>query len=164
MESTTQIKERVIAVGSDHAGPEVKSRLIDHLKESGFSVIDLGTFTTDSCDYPVYADKVCRAVTGGMAEAGILICGTGIGMSICANKHRGIVAAHCTDVFSAKMAREHNGANVICMGARISDYETIENMTDVFLTSQPLDEEKHVRRRGQIADLDELIDPLGVRQ
>ncbi|MBO7376970.1 MAG: ribose 5-phosphate isomerase B [Clostridia bacterium] len=154
----------MIAIGSDHAGPDIKSRLADHLKESGFSVIDLGTFSADSCDYPVYAEKVCHAVSSGMAEAGILICGTGIGMSICANKHRGIVAAHCTDVFSAKMAREHNGANVICMGARISDYTSIENMTDVFLSSDPLDEEKHKRRRGMIADLDELIDPLGIGQ
>ena len=153
MENTAE-RKLTVAIGSDHAGPEVKQRLATHLREAGFTVLDLGTFTADSCDYPVYAGKVCYAVTSGLADLGILICGTGIGMSIAANKHRGIIAAHCTDVFSAEMARQHNGANVICMGARISDYDSIEKMTDAFLSNEPLDEEKHARRRGMLADLD----------
>ena len=144
-----------IAVGSDHAACEVKPRLCEHLREKGYEVVDFGTFTPDSCDYPVFADRVCSALTEGSADLGILICGTGIGMSIAANKHRGIIAAHCTDLFSAQMAREHNGANVICMGARISTYEDIEKMTDVFLSTSPLDEEKHIRRRAQLKALDE---------
>ncbi len=155
MKKTEKASPCRIAIGSDHAACDVKPRLVEHLRAEGYEVADFGTYTPDSCDYPVFADRVCSALTDGSADSGILICGTGIGMSIAANKHKGIIAAHCTDLFSAQMAREHNGANVICMGARISSYEDIEKMTDVFLTTSPLDEEKHVRRRAQLKALDE---------
>ena len=121
-----------------------------HLKETGVEFEDLGTYTEESCDYPVYAEKLGRAVAAGEYEKGILICGTGIGMSIAANKVHGIRAAVCGDSFSAKATREHNNANVLCMGARvISEAKTLE-ITDIFLDTPFSEEERHIRRISKI--------------
>ena len=108
-----------IIIGSDHGGIHLKEVLKQHLTERGIEVHDAGTYTEDSCDYPDIALQVCRAVTAGDGDRGILVCGTGIGMSMAANKVKGIRAALCGDVFSAIMSREHNDANVICLGERV---------------------------------------------
>jgi ribose 5-phosphate isomerase B len=109
----------MIALGSDHAGVQLKAAIVDHLRQLGQEVEDLGTHDESPCDYPDYAEKVGRAVTGGRAERGVLICGTGVGISISANKIPGVRAALCGDTFSARMSREHNDANVLCLGARV---------------------------------------------
>ena len=114
---------KILAIASDHAGVQYKKDLIDYLCKKGYSCINLGTDTEDSVDYPIYADAVCRKVTDGEADLGILICGTGIGMSIAANKHKGIRAGLCGDPDSASLTRQHNNANVLCMGARIISFE-----------------------------------------
>lgn len=127
---------KTIAIGADHAGYLYKARLIEHLKAKGFDVINAGTDTGDSVDYPVFADKVCEAVTSGKAFTGILICGTGIGMSMAANKHKGIRAALCTDLVMAEFTRRHNNANVLCMGARVIAYEMAEMIADKYLETE----------------------------
>lgn len=108
-----------IAIGSDHGGLNLKQDIIEFLSENNVAVQDVGTYTTDSVDYPDIAVKVTQAVTSGECERGIVICGTGIGISIAANKVKGIRAALCHDVFSAQMSREHNDANVLAMGERV---------------------------------------------
>ena len=109
----------MIAIGSDHGGFALKEEIKKHLTEKGVPFRDFGTDSEASCDYPIYAEKVCRAVTGGEAELGILCCGTGIGMSMAANKIRGIRCACCGDCFSAEMTRRHNDANVLALGGRV---------------------------------------------
>jgi ribose 5-phosphate isomerase B len=108
-----------IAIGADHAGPALKTVLADRLRAEGHTVLDMGTKGPESVDYPDFAHAVCRAVEQGQARFGVLICGTGIGMSIAANRHAGIRCGLCTDTTMARLAREHNNANVLAMGARI---------------------------------------------
>ena len=134
-----------LAIASDHAGVDYKKRLIEHLEKQGYDCINLGTDTEESVDYPVYADRVCGKITSGECELGILICGTGIGMSIAANKHRGIRAAHCSDTESAALTRQHNDANVLCLGARILPFEKAVQVTDAFLNAEFLGG-RHQRR------------------
>ena len=124
----------MIAIGSDHGGYLLKEEIKKHLKEKGYEFKDFGTDSTASCDYPVYAEKVCRAVQSGECEKGILICGTGIGMSMCANKCKGIRAAVCGDHFSAEFTRKHNNANVLCLGARVIGAGVAMQLVDIFLT------------------------------
>ena len=112
-----------VVVGSDHAAVEFKAIIIDHLKSLNVTVIDVGPNTTESCDYPDYAGYACEIIQKGEAQAGVLICGSGIGISIAANKHKGIRAALCHDYYTAKMCRDHNDANIICMGARTTGIE-----------------------------------------
>lgn len=126
----------MIAIGSDHGGFELKGHIIAHLKEQGIEVKDFGTYTEDSVDYPDCAKPVCEAVLSGEYERGILICGTGIGISMAANKFHGIRAALCTNVFSAKMAKEHNNANIICLGGRVTGRELANMIVDTFLEAQ----------------------------
>ena len=126
----------MIAIGSDHGGYLLKEEIKKHLKEKGYEFKDFGTDSTASCDYPVYAEKVCRAVQSGECEKGILICGTGIGMSMCANKCKGIRAAVCGDHFSAEFTRKHNNANVLCLGARVIDAGVAMQLVDIFLTTE----------------------------
>ena len=108
-----------IVMASDHAGFDLKSTLVEQLKNDGYEVEDAGTYSKDSCDYPVFAEKACRYMLDGKAELCILVCGTGIGMSMAANKVKGIRAACCSDTYSAKYTRLHNDAYVLCMGARV---------------------------------------------
>lgn len=124
-----------IAIGADHAGVEYKQQLIEYLEGKGYKIINVGTNTADSVDYPVYAKKVCDEVTSGRADTGILICGTGIGMSMMANKQKGIRAAVCGDVKSAEFTRLHNDANVLCMGARIIPFDLCKQITDIYLAT-----------------------------
>ena len=126
----------MIAIGSDHGGYLLKEEIKKHLKEKGYEFKDFGTDSTASCDYPVYAEKVCRAVQSGECEKGILICGTGIGMSMCANKCKGIRAAVCGDHFSAEFTRKHNNSNVLCLGARVIGAGVAMQLVDIFLTTE----------------------------
>ncbi len=123
-------------IGSDHAGFAVKGLVIEMLEKRGHEVIDLGPESSDRVDYPDYAEKVSRAVVSDAGSFGILICGTGIGMSIAANKIDGIRAAHCHDYYTAQMARAHNDANILCFGERVSGPGVIESMIDAFCTTE----------------------------
>ena len=125
-----------IAFGCDHGGFAYKDEIINRLIKNGYTVIDCGTDSSASVDYPIYADKVCNAITEGNADLGILICGTGLGMSIAANKHAGIRASACENTFSARMTREHNDANVLCLGARVIGAGLCLDMVDLFVTTE----------------------------
>jgi len=143
-----------IAIGADHAGFELKQKIRDHLKSQGFDVLDEGTNSPDSVDYPDYALKVSEDVTGHHADAGILVCGTGIGMSIAANKVQGVRAAHVTSTYEAQMAREHNNANVVTVGARVLDEGTAIQAVEKFLHT-PFAGGRHERRVQKIMEIEE---------
>ncbi|MBM3985085.1 MAG: ribose 5-phosphate isomerase B [Planctomycetes bacterium] len=134
-----------IALGADHAGVQVKQRLAELLRREGHEVADLGTQGEASVDYPDFAQAVARAVAGGAAERGLLVCGTGIGMSIAANKVPGVRAAKCNDPYEARMARAHNDANVLCLGARVTDASVMDEMLREFLAT-PFEGGRHARR------------------
>ncbi len=136
----------MLAIGSDHAGFALKSAVIDHLKKNGYEVKDCGTYSTDSCDYPVYAGAVAESILSGECDRGILICGTGIGISIAANRYKGIRAALCGDCFSAEATRLHNDANILAMGARVVGEGLALKIVDTFLGTEFSGEEKHSRR------------------
>ena len=140
----------MIAIGNDHAGYEMKLVLIEHLKQRGYEVRDFGTDSTESCDYPDFAKEVAREVVNGDAECGILVCGTGIGMSIAANKVKGIRAAVVSDEFSTKATREHNDANILCLGARVIDNEKAVKLLDIFLDTPFSEGENHKRRISKL--------------
>jgi ribose 5-phosphate isomerase B len=142
-----------IAIGSDHAGYEAKEHLKKWLVERRHEVVDLGTQGTASVDYPDFASRVGRAVAGGEAPLGLLICGSGIGMSIAANKIAGVRAAHCTDCYQARVAREHNDANVLCLGARVSGFGVMEDTLQSFLT-HAFEGGRHAARVEKIQRLD----------
>ncbi len=143
----------MIAIGSDHGGFELKGHIIAHLKEQGIEVKDFGTYTEDSVDYPDCAKPVCEAVLSGEYERGILICGTGIGISMAANKFHGIRAALCTNVFSAKMAKEHNNANIICLGGRVTGIGLADMIVDTFLEAR-FQGGRHQSRIDKIHDIE----------
>lgn len=140
----------MIAVGCDHGGFEYKQMIMQHLEDRQFEVKDFGTYTPDSCDYPDYAKPVAQAVLSGECEFGILICGTGIGMSMTANKIPGIRAALVGDSFSAQATREHNNANILCMGARVISAAKALEITDIFLDTPFSNDERHIRRISKI--------------
>lgn len=134
-----------IAIGSDHGGYEYKEQIVSHLKEKGYECVDVGTYSTDSCDYPVIARAVTTKITTGEADRGILICGTGIGMSIVANKVKGIRAALCGDTFSARASRAHNNSNVLCLGERVIGINLAMDIVDIWLESN-FEGGRHQRR------------------
>ena len=142
----------MIAIGSDHGGFELKKKLMEHLSERGLEYRDFGTYSSASCDYPVYAKAVARAVASGECDRGILICGTGIGVSMTANKVHGIRAALCGDCFSAEATRQHNDANVLCMGARVVGEGLALKIADTFLDTPFSNDERHIRRISMIED------------
>ena len=142
-----------IVMASDHAGFDLKNTLVEQLKNDGYEVEDAGTYSKDSCDYPVFAEKACRYMLDGKAELCILVCGTGIGMSMAANKVKGIRAACCSDTYSAKYARLHNDANVLCMGARVVGEGLAYEIAKVFLETE-FEGGKHLRRINMISDLE----------
>lgn len=142
----------MIAIGSDHGGFELKKKLMEHLSERGLEYKDSGTYSSASCDYPVYAKAVANAVASGECDRGIIICGTGIGVSITANKVRGIRAALCGDCFSAEATRQHNDANVLCMGARVVGEGLALKIADTFLDTPFSNDERHIRRISMIED------------
>ena len=139
----------MIVIASDHAGVDLKTWLVELIGEAGHEIRDLGPADTSSVDYPDFAHAVARALTTGEAERGILICGTGIGMSISANRHPGVRAALCHDAFTAEMARRHNDANVLCMGARVLGVSVAEQITRIFLDSE-FEGGRHQRRVEKI--------------
>lgn len=141
-----------IALGADHAGYEYKDKLISYLSENGYECVDCGTNGPESVDYPVHASKVCELVRSGECTFGILVCGTGIGMSIAANKHRGIRAALVSEAESTAMTRHHNNSNVLCLGARMIPFETALELTKVFLTTE-FDGGRHQRRVEMLDNL-----------
>lgn len=138
-----------IAIGSDHGGYEYKEQIVSHLKEKGYECVDVGTYSTDSCDYPVIARAVTAKITTGEADRGILICGTGIGMSIVANKVKGIRAALCGDTFSARASRAHNNSNVLCLGERVIGINLAMDIVDIWLESK-FEGGRHQRRVDMI--------------
>jgi len=144
----------MIAIASDHGGFAMKQTLIDHLRERGLDFEDLGCYSEASVDYPVYAEKAARGVAAGTYEKAVLVCGTGIGMSMAANKVPGIRAAVCADCYSAAMTREHNDSNVLCLGGRTIGPALAMRILDIWLDTPFSGVEKHARRIGMIADLE----------
>jgi ribose 5-phosphate isomerase B len=134
-----------IAIAADHAGVELKSVLAEELRKAGLKVIDLGTNSNESVDYPDFADALARALRDGKAKRGLLVCGTGIGISIAANRHKGIRAALCRDATDARLAREHNDANVLVLGGRTTGVEVARDCLKSFL-STPFAGGRHQRR------------------
>ena len=134
-----------IALGSDHGGLSLKEEIIKHLKSKNIEVTDFGTHTEDSCDYPDYALKVAEEVVAGNFELGILVCGTGIGVSICANKVPGIRAALCGDTFSAHATREHNNANILTLGERTIGTGLALDIVDTFINAKFLGARHQIR-------------------
>ncbi len=125
-----------IIIGCDHGGLELKNEIIKHLEKRNIEVTDVGTYTSESCNYPDYARALCERIQSGEFERGILVCGTGIGMSMAANKHNGIRAACCSDTFSARMTRMHNNANVLCLGGRVVGAGLAIDMVDLFVDTE----------------------------
>ncbi|MBQ7339573.1 MAG: ribose 5-phosphate isomerase B [Clostridia bacterium] len=144
-----------IAIGCDHGGINLKPILIKYLEQKEIEYIDFGTYTTESTDYNDYAVKVCDSVVKGECDLGILICGTGIGMSIMANKIKGIRCGHCHDVFSAKMTRLHNDANVLAVGERVVGPGLFIEIVKAFIKTNFSNEERHVNRVNKIKALEE---------
>ena len=140
----------MIAIGSDHGGFELKQEIMAHLRERSLSFRDFGTYTPESCDYPVYGKAVAQAVASGEYAFGILICGTGIGISITANKVPGIRAALCTDCFSAEATRAHNNANILALGGRVVGAGLALKIVDTFLDTPFSEDERHIRRISMI--------------
>ena len=140
----------MIGIGSDHGGFALKEAIKKHLEERGLEYRDYGTYSDASCDYPVYGRAVAKAVAAGECELGILICGTGIGISITANKVPGIRAALCSDCFSAEATRLHNNANILALGARVLGEGLALKIVDTFLDTPFSNDERHIRRISMI--------------
>lgn len=143
-----------VAIGCDHGGINLKPVLLDYLKKNAIEFKDFGCFSTDSTDYNDYALEVSKAVAKKEFDFGILICGTGIGMSIVANKVKGIRCGHCQDVFSAKMTRLHNDANVLAIGERVIGAGLMLMIVDTFLNTEFSGDERHLRRVNKIKELE----------
>jgi RpiB/LacA/LacB family sugar-phosphate isomerase len=139
-----------LALGSDHAGLDLKKSLAEYLGKQGHQVIDVGTHTTDSVDYPDYAEKVGRAILSGEAERGILICGSGVGASVAANKVRGIRAGLCHDVYSAHQGVDHDDMNVLVLGGRVIGPQTALELVNAYIGAKFTAEERHMRRLDKV--------------
>ena len=151
-----------ILIASDHAGFELKALLVGHAREAGHEVLDLGTATPESVDYPDFAHELARRLAAGDGERGVLVCGTGIGMSITANRHRAVRAALCHDAFTAELARRHNDANVLCMGGRTTGPGVAVQMLDIFL-AMPFEGGRHQRRVDKVEEQGAAKTGLGAR-
>lgn len=143
----------MIAIGSDHAGFALKQEVVKYLKEKGLDIKEMGCMDGTSCDYPVVAKEVCDKVVDGTVDRAVLICGTGIGISMAANKVKGIRAALCTDAYMAKYTRLHNDANVLCMGGRVIGPGVAEEIVDIFLNTE-FEGGRHQRRVDLISELE----------
>ena len=142
-----------IGIGNDHSALELKAEIIGFLKEKGYEIVDFGTNSTESCDYPIYGEKVARAVAAGEVEKGILICGTGLGISLAANKVEGIRAVVCSEPFTAKMSRAHNNCNILAFGARVVRAELAKMIVDTWLSTE-FEGGRHQRRVDMIMDIE----------
>ena len=147
------LKDKTIAIGCDHGGLELKNAIKEHLEARGIKVVDFGIYEQKSVDYPEIALKVCNAITSGESKLGILVCGTGIGMSLAANKVKGIRAAMCTDVYSAKMTKQHNNSNVLCLGGRVTGRELAFMICDTWLSEEFMGG-RHQARIDKISELE----------
>ena len=143
----------IVALGCDHGGLEIKNAVIEYLKNKNIEYTDFGCYTDESVDYPVFAYKVATAITDKKADLGILCCGTGIGISMAANKVKGIRAAVCTNEFMAEMTRRHNNSNILCMGGRVIDSETAVKLADIFLSTE-FEGDRHTRRVDMITAIE----------
>ena len=142
-----------IAIGNDHAAGTLKGEIVEYLKELGHEVVDFGTNGTESCDYPDYGEKVGRAVVSGDADCGVLICGTGVGISIAANKVPGVRAAVCSDTATARLTKQHNNANIIAFGARIVGTELAKDIVKTYLDAEFMGG-KHQSRIDKIHEIE----------
>ena len=146
---------KVIGIGNDHAAVEMKNQIKEFLEEKGYQVINYGTDSDESCDYPEYGEKVGRAVAEGKVDAGVLICGTGIGISIAANKVKGVRAAVVSEPVSARLTKEHNNANIIAFGARIVGIEMAKEIVSAWLNAEYIGCGRHERRVDMIRKIEE---------
>ena len=142
-----------IGIGNDHSAVEMKQDIAAYLEEKGYEVVNYGTDSHESCDYPVYGEKVGRAVAAGDVDFGIVICGTGLGISLAANKVRGIRAVVCSEPYTARLARQHNDANVLAFGARVIGIELAKMIVDEFLSAK-FEGGRHQRRVDMIMDIE----------
>jgi ribose 5-phosphate isomerase B len=142
-----------IGVGNDHSALELKAELVAFMQEMGHEVVDFGTNSTESCDYPVYGEKVARAVVAGEVDKGVLICGTGLGISLAANKVDGIRAAVCSEPFTAKMSRAHNDCNILSLGARVVGSELAKMIVETWLTTE-FEGGRHQKRVDLISEIE----------
>lgn len=142
-----------IAVGNDHTAIEMKNEIKKFLEEKGYEVINLGTDSTESCDYPVYGEKVAMAVTSGKADLGIAICGTGVGISLACNKVNGIRCCVCSEPYTARLSRTHNDSNVLAFGARVVGTEMAKMITEEWLNAS-YEGGRHQRRVDQVMDIE----------
>lgn len=140
-----------IGLGNDHGGYPLRAAVAEVVRQLGHELVDFGSDSPEPTDYPDIAVAVARAVAGGEVDLAVLLCGTGIGISIAANKVPGAYAAACSDWFSAKMSREHNAANILCLGARVIGPGAAEELARIFLTTAPSHDERHVRRQRKTA-------------
>ena len=145
---------KIIAIGCDHAGFDLKNIIIKYLEQHNFIYKDYGTYDKNSCDYPDYAKLVCESIINNKSKFGVLICNTGIGISICANKFSGIRAALCNNSFGARMSREHNDANVLALGAGVIGKDLALDILKTFLQTNFSDELRHVKRIDEIKKLE----------
>ena len=143
-----------VGICNDHAALDLKNLVVEHLEKQGYEVVNYGTNSLDSFDYPVAAKALCQAMQAKQVEFGIAICATGIGISIACNKHKGIRACCCSETTSARLTREHNNANVICFGAKIVGAEVAYQIVDTFLTTPFSEGERHIRRINEITDIE----------
>lgn len=142
-----------IAIGSDHAGLELKNYIKGLLEKTGISVIDYGTYSFERTDYPLYAEKVAKAVTGKECDKGLLFCGTGVGISIAANKIKGVRAVVCSDCYSAKLSREHNDTNILALGSRVVGPDLAWMIVDIWINTD-YDGDRHQKRIDMISGLE----------
>lgn len=146
---------KTIGIGNDHAAVEMKNQIKEFLEEKGYKVINYGTDTEESCDYPIYGEKVGKAVASGKVDAGVLICGTGIGISIAANKVKEVRAAVCSEPVTARLTKEHNNANVIAFGSRIVGIETAKAIVTAWLDAVYIGSGRHEKRVNLIRQMEE---------
>ena len=144
-----------VGISNDHSAVELKNSVLKHLQEKGYEVINYGTDSTESYDYPLAGSVLAKAIQNKEVDLGIAICGTGVGISIACNKHKGIRACCCSEATSARLTREHNDANIICFGARVVSTELANDIVDTFLTTPFSNGERHKRRIAQIHAIEE---------
>ncbi|HZL56901.1 MAG TPA: ribose 5-phosphate isomerase B [Bryobacteraceae bacterium] len=144
-----------LVIGSDHAGLDLKKTIASHLESKGHQVVDVGTYTTDAVDYPDFAEKVGRTLQKGGAEKGILICGSGVGASVAANKLQGVRAGLCHDVYSAHQGVEHDDMNVLVLGGRVIGPSTAVELVNAYVSAKYTAEERHARRLAKVQKLEE---------
>ena len=142
-----------IGIGNDHSALELKREVVEHLKAQGHEVVDYGTYTSESCNYPEYGEKVARAIVAGEVERGVLICGTGVGISLAANKVKGIRAAVCSEPVTARLVKQHNNVHIIAFGARIIGVETAKAIVDAYLDAE-FQGGRHQTRIDMVMDIE----------